>query len=336
VRGKEFEAMNETMLSAKLFWVALIAFGCLAIGTVLRLVTLHGRTDPQAKHRRDSLKTWWVVTLLVLATALAGRDAAIVVFALISLLAFFEFNRLVNSRAATGGIGDVSGYDETFQRSAVAVCAALILTHYTCLWLDWTQLTMVLLPVGGLVCVSIALVIAGKTRGFVSQLGHLYLGLILSTYLLSHVVLLFETPAADQSRLDSGIWFVYLLALTEIDDIVQALVGRSIGQRRLAPIVSPNKTWEGFVGGLVVTVLLSIVMGHFLTSMTWPQSLAAGVVIAVAGLFGDLNMSAVKRDVGVKDSGHCVPGHGGLLDRVDSLTFTAPIFYFIFVRSAST
>ena len=327
--------MNETLLSSRLFWIAIVAFGCLASGTVARLVTLHGRTDPQAKHRRDSLKTWWVVTLLVLGTALAGRDAAIVVFAVISLVAFLEFKQLVDSRAEKGGIGDVSGHDESIQRSAVTVSVVLILTHYACLWLDWTQFTMLLLPIGGLVCVSIALVVAGTTRGFVSQLGHLYLGLILSTYLLSHVVLLFEIPGAGQSGLDSGIWFVYLLALTEVDDIVQALVGRSIGKRRLAPVVSPNKTWEGFIGGLVVTVLLSIVLGQFLVSMNLPRSIAAGVVIAVTGLFGDLNMSAVKRDVGVKDSGHWVPGHGGLLDRVDSLTFTAPVFYFIFVQSIS-
>ncbi len=327
--------MSETILSAKLFWVALIAFGCLAAGTVLRLLSLRGRSDPQAKHRRDSLKTWWVVTALVLATALAGREAAIVIFFLISLLAFFEFTRLVKSPAAASDAGDVSRHDETLPRSAIAVGVGLILTHYTCMWLDWTQLTMVLLPVSGLVLVSMMLVIAGKTHGFVSQLGHVYMGLILTTYMLSHVVLLFQSPAADQSRFDSGTWFVYLLALTEIDDIVQALVGRRIGKRRLAPIVSPNKTWEGFVGGLVVTALLSIVLGHFLTSMAWTQSLAAGIVIAVAGLFGDLNMSAVKRDVGVKDSGDWVPGHGGLLDRVDSLTFTAPVFYFIFVRSVS-
>jgi phosphatidate cytidylyltransferase len=327
--------MSETILSAKLFWVTIIAFGCLAVGTVLRLVTLRGRTDPQAKHRRDSLKTWWVVTALVLATALAGREAAIVMFCLISLLAFFEFTRLVKSPAAAGDAGDVSRHDETLPRSTIAVGVGLILTHYTCLWMDWTQLTMVLLPVGGLVLVSMALVIAGKTQGFVAQLGDVYIGLILTTYMLGHVVLLFQSPAADQSRFDSGSLFIYLLALTEIDDIVQALVGRRIGRRRLAPIVSPNKTWEGFVGGLVATVLLSIVLGHYLTSMAWTQSLAAGFVIAVAGLFGDLNMSAVKRDVGVKDSGDWVPGHGGLLDRVDSLTFTAPVFYFIFVRFVS-
>lgn len=328
--------MNESILAAKIFWVALIAFGCLAVGTVLRLVTLRGRTDPRAKHRRDSLKTWWVVTVLVLATAMIGRDAGIVVFSLISLLAFFEFNRLVNAPAARVDVGRVSGRDETIQRSIIAVGVGLILAHYSCLWLDWTQFAMVLLPVGGVVCVSITLVIAGQTDRFVSRLGRVYLGLILTTYLLGHVVLLFQTPAADQTRWDSGIWFVYLLALTEIDDIVQALVGRRLGKRRLAPVVSPNKTWEGFVGGLVATVLLSLLLGRFLVSMNWPQSLAAGVVIAVAGLFGDLNMSAVKRDVGVKDSGHWVPGHGGLLDRIDSLTFTAPIFYFIFVRSAST
>ena len=122
-------------------------------------------------------------------------------------------------------------------------------------------------------------------------------------------------------------WFLFLIAITETNDIGQAWVGRRFGSHKIAPVLSPNKTWEGFFGGQFVAGLLAIAIGPYLTPLDWQQFVIAAVLIAVAGFFGDLNMSAVKRAAHVKDSGDALPGQGGILDRVDSLTFTAPLFY---------
>lgn len=104
-----------------------------------------------------------------------------------------------------------------------------------------------------------------------------------------------------------------------------------LGRHRLAPSVSPNKTVEGFLGGAATTIALAVVLGPLLTPLSWPMSLAAGAIISVSGVLGDLTVSAVKRDLGVKDTGMMIAGHGGVLDRIDSLIFAAPLF-FHFVR----
>jgi phosphatidate cytidylyltransferase len=131
-------------------------------------------------------------------------------------------------------------------------------------------------------------------------------------------------------------WFLFLMRLTEFDDIAQALVGRSIGRRKIAPVVSPHKTWAGFVGGVLLTSLLAGLLGRWLTPWQPTVAMLAGLLISLAGFLGDLNISGIKRDRGVKDSSNLLPGQGGVLDRIDSLTFAAPAFYgFIGIANAS-
>lgn len=120
---------------------------------------------------------------------------------------------------------------------------------------------------------------------------------------------------------------VLLILLTQFNDVAQYLWGKSLGRRKVAPSVSPGKTWAGLVGGVATTAVLSALIGPMLTVMTAPYALAAGVLIGLGGFFGDLAMSALKRDFDVKDSGTLLSGHGGVLDRVDSLTYSAPLFF---------
>ena len=126
-------------------------------------------------------------------------------------------------------------------------------------------------------------------------------------------------------------WIVYLVLLTECNDIAQALWGRQLGRHKVTPHVSPNKTWEGLLLGIFTTILLAIALAPLLTSLPFVWSALAGALIGVSGFFGDITMSAVKRDVGIKDSSTLLPGQGGMLDRIDSLMFTAPVmFYFVY------
>ncbi len=120
---------------------------------------------------------------------------------------------------------------------------------------------------------------------------------------------------------------LYLVLLTELNDITQYIWGKSCGRHPVTPTVSPNKTWEGLLGGILTTTGLAIAIVPWLTPFDFIHALGIGLIIGCAGFIGDVTISALKRDLGVKDSGTLIPGHGGILDRIDSLTYTAPLFF---------
>jgi len=118
-----------------------------------------------------------------------------------------------------------------------------------------------------------------------------------------------------------------ILILTVFNDYAQFLFGKSLGKHKIIPKVSPNKTWEGFIGGVIATTIMALFLVPYLTPSSIVLAGGAGFVIAVTGFLGDVTMSAIKRDIGVKDTSSLLPGHGGILDRLDSLVFTAPLFF---------
>jgi len=132
-------------------------------------------------------------------------------------------------------------------------------------------------------------------------------------------------PTDLMPRDQSATWFLYLCVVTALNDIGQFLVGTRFGRHRLATRISPNKTWQGVGGGLLVSVLCSVLVGQALGLASLPWLVGMGLVLSIAGLLGDLMFSAGKRWLGVKDYSRLIPGHGGILDRVDSLVLTAPV-----------
>ncbi|NND96518.1 MAG: phosphatidate cytidylyltransferase, partial [Pirellulaceae bacterium] len=220
--------------------------------------------------------------------------------------------------------------DQPMPRGRLLTVYGLIVGGYVALaigsvhgFVTWIPLLAVALP-------SVMLVLRGKSKSFVSHVGRVAFGVLLTTFALGHVAMLVSLAPDPNPVADAAGLFLFVIVVTELNDIAQALVGRRVGSRKLTSI-SPNKTWEGFAGGVVAATVAAALLGHWLTPMTWYQSTLAGVLISIFGLLGDLNMSAIKRDAGVKDSGDLLPGQGGILDRVDSLTFTAPLFYYYFV-----
>ncbi len=120
---------------------------------------------------------------------------------------------------------------------------------------------------------------------------------------------------------------LYLVFLTQANDVAQFLWGKSVGRHRVVPKVSPNKTWGGLLGGVFTTVVLGVGLARWLTPMTTREAVLATMIIGLGGFIGDVVISALKRDLDIKDSGTMLPGHGGILDRIDSLTYTAPLFF---------
>ena len=171
----------------------------------------------------------------------------------------------------------------------------------------------------GLLCYQVGFAPAGTRHlsMFILLFGMLYVG-----YTLGHFLLL-------RNQQDGGLLVLFVLLVTWASDAAAYYVGKTWGSRPLAPRLSPNKTVEGFLGGLVVAPVIAWI-GHlwFLPVVTPVDCLILGILFTVLGLLGDLSESALKRQAGVKDSGALIPGHGGMLDRVDSLLLNAPVFYY--------
>lgn len=156
-----------------------------------------------------------------------------------------------------------------------------------------------------------------------TMMGTIYVGLLNYFYLLRMLP-------------DGWIWLIFTLTATWATDTFAYFVGIAFGRRRIAPALSPKKTVEGCVGGLVGSLLVAAVFSAIYKFLPVPKVLLLGLSIGAAALVGDLLESAFKRQAGVKDSSDLIPGHGGILDRIDSTLFTAPLVYYfvlLFIKS---
>ena len=309
--------------------LALGAIGVsLAVGSIARWIALRNAGADLRRQRFGSLRTWWLLYLAATLALLAGRPGVVLAMATTSLLALHEYHRLILDSGTPRAVRSVS--------HAVAVGFYLIVL-----------LAVVLTAPAAVALGSAAVLItAGHTHGYVRTVAGLSWGHLVLVVGLSHVALLHALPGTADGPLGTAGWCLYIVLLTEVNDIAQAVVGRRFGRHkrhRLSPAVSPNKTWEGWLGAAAITTTVAVVSASWLTTLgesdlaltdalPVPGAVApmlAAAIVVVLGLLGDLNMSAVKRDVGVKDSGTLLPGMGGMIDRVDSLSFTAPAFFWL-------
>ncbi|WP_307190177.1 phosphatidate cytidylyltransferase [Geomicrobium sp. JCM 19039] len=190
------------------------------------------------------------------------------------------------------------------------------------IYMEWYGMFIIFIPIYMFLFLPIIMVLIGKTSGFLKSIGSIHWGMMLMVFGLSHLAYFLAVPGAGGAAM-----IVFVVVLTQLNDVSQFLFGKAFGKRKIVPAVSPNKTWAGFLGGVFVTTGLALLLFPLLTPYTWPFALFAGLIISIFGFIGDVNVSALKRDLGVKDSGQALPGHGGILDRIDSLTYTAPLVF---------
>jgi phosphatidate cytidylyltransferase len=325
------QVARQTGLTANVVWVLVALALALATGSAVRVARLlRPAVIPEERRKRlGSLVTWWALFALLLLVALLGEGAAVAVFAGVSLLGLREFRALAGER-----IGPV--------RLWWGLVYLVVPVHYLLIYFGRLEAFRAFIPVWVFCALLVRLAVAGRTVGFLETAGIAFLGLMLIVFLFSHPVLLLTLPGEVNPAGGPFGLFLFLVVLTEGNDIAQALWGRLLGRRKITPAVSPDKTWEGFLLGAATTVLLSLVLAGFLTpfadcplrvgpaqwNVPWLPALAVGVLVAVSGFLGDITVSAVKREAGAKDSGTLLPGQGGVLDRIDSLTFTGPLFYY--------
>lgn len=303
--------------------LALVALLCLA--TLAAKYISRGKPNAGETELELRVWSWWVIVALIVGALMLGRTMALVLFAFISFLALKEYFSIIPTR-----------------RTDRAVLFLAYVTIPLQFWLIATEqygIFIVLVPVWMFLLLPSAMVVLGQTEGFLKAVGTLHWGVMSTVYSLGHMAYLLVLPKETGGIAEGAALVVTLLVLTELNDVAQYVWGKSLGRHKIIPKVSPGKTWEGFLGGMATTLVVAYLLIPFLLPQLsaegalsidwWIFALLIGLAISLGGFFGDLTESAVKRDLGIKDSGALIPGHGGILDRVDSLIFTAPLFFHI-------
>lgn len=294
--------------------IAFIAIAVLlAVGSVSSITLQRLRPERDYQELRQRVKTWWLIVAVFAVAVLFNRTVSVIVLGFVSFLAFKEYLSLIPTRRAD-------------HRVLFWAYLAIPVQFYW-VWRGWYGLFIIFIPVYVLLFLPLRMILIGQTQGFLHAIGTLHWGLMITVFSLSHMAFMLVLPPENNPVGGAMGLLIYLVFLTELNDVAQYMWGKSFGRRKIVPTVSPNKTVAGFLGGVITTTVLAAVLAPWLTPLTAWESIGAGGLIGVAGFVGDVTISALKRDLGVKDSGSLLPGHGGLLDRLDSLTYTAPLFF---------
>jgi phosphatidate cytidylyltransferase len=289
------------------------AFGLLGVATVITFTLKALRPQRDYTELVLRIRTWWIIVTLVTLALGINTFISILCLAAVSYLALKEYVSLVPVEGA-------------HQRLLKWLYISIPL-QYAFVAGKWYGMFIVFIPIYWLLLMPLRMVLIGQTEGFLRTLGTLQWGVMTCVFSLSHMAFLLALPESGNPNGGGVALLFYLVFLTQFNDIMQYVWGKILGKHKVAPTVSPNKTIEGLIGGVATTTGLAFVLAPYLTPIGPVQSVAVGFLIGLGGFVGDVTISAIKRDLGIKDSGALLPGHGGILDRLDSLTFTAPVFF---------
>jgi phosphatidate cytidylyltransferase len=267
---------------------------------------------PTLDNINSRIRSWWVIVALMGLAFAFGKGGVIVLFALASLAALREFITLTATRR-----GDHIAL-------AVAFFVVLPLQYYL-IWSEWYGLYSVFIPVYVFLLLATIAALRQDTKNFMARVAETQWGLMISVFALSHVpaLLSLRIPGYEGRNL---LLIAFLVLVVQSSDVLQYVWGKLLGRHKIAPGLSPSKTVEGFVGGVGSATVLGALL-WWITPFSWLQSGAIALEVTLMGFFGGLVMSAIKRDRGVKDWGWMIEGHGGVLDRLDSVIFAAPVFF---------
>ncbi|VTX79280.1 phosphatidate cytidylyltransferase [uncultured Aggregatibacter sp.] len=260
------------------------------------------------------INAWWVMILIIFAAAALGFYGVIGLFFVISFMALREFLSLLYIRR-----GD---------HLALAACFYVILPlQYFLVAIDWFSMFTIFIPVYGFLFLPILSALLGDTAHFLDRSTKVQWALMISVFCISHIpaILTLDIEGFEEKKL---LLMIFLILVVQSSDVLQYVWGKLFGKHKIAPKLSPSKTVEGFVGGVVSASVLGGLL-YWLTPFDPVQAVLMSLLICLMGFLGGLVMSAMKRSMGVKDWGNMISGHGGMLDRMDSLCFAAPIFFHV-------
>ena len=244
-------------------------------------------------------RSWWIMAGMFIGAVFISYNISYFFLAFLSFIAFRELYSVLGFREA--------------DRGALFWGILAIPIQYYLAYLAWYGAFIIFIPVVMFLVLPLRLVLKGDTHGITKSMALLQWILMLSVFGISHLAYLLSLPELPGFSSGGRGLLLFLVFLTEINDVMQFIWGKLLGRHKILPKISPNKTWEGFLG--------------FLTPLSAPNVILVSALIAIAGFSGDVVISAIKRDKGIKDMGNSIPGHGGVFDRIDSLAYTAPVFF---------
>ena len=301
-----------------LIYVFTAVFATLAISSgiaaVLRLRQPAGVSSAVIDNLNARINAWWVMVVVLAVAFWIGEGGIIGLFAFVSFQALREYISLTHTRR-----GD---------HRALMWCFFFFLpVQYWLVASHWYGLFSILIPVYAFLLLPVSSVLGSDATRFLERAAKVQWGLMICVYCISHVpaLLSLDIPGFEDRNAQL---IIFLILTVQSSDVFQYVWGKLFGKHKLAPEISPSKTLEGLVGGVASSTLLGAALWRLTPFSPWQAGLIA-LTINIVGFFGGFVLSAVKRDRGVKDWGVMIEGHGGMLDRVDSISFSAPIFFHI-------
>jgi phosphatidate cytidylyltransferase len=309
--------MNLAQFSAnkEVTFIILLIIGLLVFATLLFFIW--GKLKPEANLIELKLRTksWWTMATVFILAIVINPIISYFAFGLLSFMALREISTISKN------VRDVD-------RRVMIWCYIAIPIQFMLAYNGCFNLFVIFIPVVMFIFISFMLVIRGETTEIGRSMSVIPTQLMLTVFSLSHLAFLLSLPPIAGFNAGGRGLLLFVVFITEINDVFQFTWGKLLGRHAIIPKISPNKTWEGFIGGVLTTTVLGYFL-RFLTPFSVVESLVVSFVIACAGFVGDVVVSAVKRDIGLKDTGTLIPGHGGILDRIDSLAITSVVFFHI-------
>lgn len=309
------EALDRLSESQRLFGGI---FALLALATViahgLRLAVDRRREGSVIGNLIDRVHAWWAMVALIALAFAFDRAGVVLLFALLSWLALREFVTLSETRRS--------------DHLALALVFYVALpVQYALVYIEFYGLYSILIPVYGFLVLPIASALRADTTRFLVRIAEVQWALMLAVYCLSHVpaLLSLDIRGCEGREL---LLIAFLVIVVQSSDVLQYVWGKLLGRHKVAPELSPSKTWEGLIGGVASATAIGAAL-WWITPFSPLQAAAMALLVNLMGFFGGLVMSAIKRDLGVKDWGRMIAGHGGILDRIDSVLFAAPVYFHV-------
>ncbi len=284
------------------------------IGWILARRVSSDSARATVKNLNDRVKSWWLMSAVFIGALACGKTGAVIIFALMSFLALREYITVTPTRLAD-------------HRSLFAMFFIMLPYQYWLVHAEWYGMFSIMVPVYAFILIPVMSVIRGDPKEFLERSARNQWGLMVCVYFISHIPMLLSLPVRGFDHGNAGL-VLFLVVISQGSDVLQYCWGKLAGRHPIAPTVSPKKTIEGFIGGVLSASALGAAM-HAITPFGPAHSFVIAFVITLMGFFGGLVMSAIKRDRGIKDWGAMIEGHGGMMDRIDSLCFSAPIYFHI-------
>ena len=290
-----------------------VLIGLTFLGETIRLRSPAGEKSPVLETYMTRVESWWAMVALISLALIVGRIGVLLLFAFASFAALREFLTLTAKNRAD-------------HMSLALAFFAILPLQYLFIGLGWVGVYTVFIPVYAFLLLPIVSALRGSHDRFLVRVAETQWGLMITVFCVSHVPALMNLDVPGYAE-RSLLLIAFLVIVVQLGDLLDFWFGRRIGRHRIAPDLSP-KTWEGMICGIAAAALVGGLLA-WITPFGLFGAMAMAALASLTGMMGNLVFAAIKRDRGVSDWSHLIPGQGGFVDQLDSVIFAAPVFYHV-------